>query len=115
MGPPNAGGGAAMSKESVAEAKKGAEVPRPRPYITGRGCSSVAERPLCMRKAQGSNPCSSSLTYAVGTEFPELTRVPLRRKRRPRPRARARSSAEPAEMHDKLLTGFHGLVSLSNI
>ena len=68
--PPNAGGGAAMSKESVAEAKKradalakkkkAAEVPRPRPYITARGCSSVAERPLCMRKAQGSNPCSSN-------------------------------------------------------
>ena len=75
----------------------------------------MAERPLCMRKAQGSNPCSSSLTYAVGTEFPELTRLPLRRKRRTRPRARARSSAEPAEMHDKLPTGFHGLVSLSNI
>ena len=114
-----------MSKESVAEAKKradalakkkkAAEVPRPRPYITARGCSSVAERPLCMRKAQGSNPCSSSLTYAVGTGFPELTRFPLRRKRRTRPRARARSSAEPAEMHDKLPTGFHGLVSLSNI
>ena len=75
----------------------------------------MAERPLCMRKAQGSNPCSSSLTYAAGTEFPELTRFPLRRKRRTRPRARARSSAEPAEMHDKLPTGFHGLVSLSNI
>ena len=73
--PPNAGGGAAMSKESVAEAKKradalakkkkAAEVPRPRPYITARGCSSVAERPLCMRKAQGSNPCSSSLRHSV--------------------------------------------------
>ena len=25
-----------------------------------RGCSSVVERPLCMRKAQGSNPCSSN-------------------------------------------------------
>ena len=75
----------------------------------------MAERPLCMRKAQGSNPCSSSLTYAVGTEFPELTRFPLRRKRRTRPRARDRSSAEPADMHDKLPTGFHGLVSLSNI
>ena len=71
--PPNAGGGAAMSKESVAEAKKradalakkkkAAEVPRPRPYITARGCSSVAERPLCMRKAQGSNPCSSTNTH----------------------------------------------------
>ena len=96
---------------------KSNEVPARRPYsiFMGRGCSSVAERPLCMRKAQGSNPCSSSLTYAVGTEFPELTRFPLRRKRRTRPRARARSSAEPAEMHDKLPTGFHGLVSLSNI
>ena len=64
-----------MSKESVAEAKKRADalakkkkaaekkknkVPRPRPF-TFWGCSSVAERPLCMRKAQGSNPCSSSL------------------------------------------------------
>jgi hypothetical protein len=28
-----------------------------------RGCSSVAERPLCMRKAQGSNPCSSTNTH----------------------------------------------------
>ena len=31
----------------------------PRP-ISLWGCSSVAERPLCMRKAQGSNPCSST-------------------------------------------------------
>ena len=66
-----------MSKESVAEAKKradalakkkkAAEVPRPRPYITGRGCSSVAERPLCMRKAQGSNPCSSNPFFTQKT------------------------------------------------
>ena len=112
---------AGRARDALAKKKKAAEVPRPRPYITARGCSSVAERPLCMRKAQGSNPCSSSLPYAVGTGFPELTRYPLRRKRRTRPRARARSSAErpsqsPAEqMHDKLPTGFHGLVSLSNI
>ena len=67
-------GGNSMSKESVAEAKKRADalakkkkaaekkknkVPRPRPF-TFWGCSSVAERPLCMRKAQGSNPCSSN-------------------------------------------------------
>ena len=64
-----------MSKESVAEAKKRPDalakkkkaaekkknkVPRPRPF-TFWGCSSVVERPLCMRKAQGSNPCSSNL------------------------------------------------------
>ena len=30
------------------------------------GCSSVAERPLCMRKAQGSNPCSSTHTQLRG-------------------------------------------------
>ncbi len=34
----------------------------PRPVFK-RGCSSVAERPLCMRKAQGSNPCSSTNTH----------------------------------------------------
>ena len=41
---------------------KSNEVPARRPYsiFMGRGCSSVAERPLCMRKAQGSNPCSST-------------------------------------------------------
>ena len=39
---------------------KSNEVPRQRPFYE-RGCSSVAERPLCMRKAQGSNPCSSKL------------------------------------------------------
>ena len=34
-----------------------------RVLYTKRGCSSVAERPLCMRKAQGSNPCSSTNTH----------------------------------------------------
>ena len=32
------------------------------PVGIARGCSSVAERPLCMRKVQGSNPCSSTNT-----------------------------------------------------
>ena len=43
---------------------KSNEVPARRPPIfMGRGCSSVAERPLCMRKAQGSNPLSSKSLY----------------------------------------------------
>ena len=38
-------------------------LPRPLTHFLGWGCSSVAERPLCMRKAQGSNPCSSTNTH----------------------------------------------------
>ena len=48
---------------------KSNEVParRPNSIFMGRGCSSVAERPLCMRKAQGSNPCSSKSRYTQKT------------------------------------------------
>ena len=40
------------------------------------GCSSVAERPLCMRKAQGSNPCSS--THTKTTPWRNGQRIRLR-------------------------------------
>ena len=57
----------ASSRTSCARAatSRAATVPRPRPMHIW-GCSSVAERPLCMRKAQGSNPCSSTHTQLRG-------------------------------------------------
>ena len=67
----------ASSRTSCARAatSRAATVPRPRPMHIW-GCSSVAERPLCMRKAQGSNPCSS--THTKTTPWRNGQRIRLR-------------------------------------